>query len=250
MASERKALQGTLQIIRYNWSFYLVGALGILVAVTLLELVHWPRLLEALGIVGVCLGVWWLLASIVASWWVYDLSPLMSWQWLADLVPAGELRWANLHAGLDESTPQLTKLWGPPVEVLDFFDSVEMTEKSIHRARALVEEPKAKNTSYSSLPLETGGLDLACVIFSAHELRSPAAREAFFGELKRGLAPSGKLLVVEHVRDLANLGAFGPGFMHFMPDSEWKRLADREGLRPLKLGRLTPFIHFYLWEKP
>ncbi len=246
----RKPLQGTAQILRYNWGFYVFALLMLGVGAGVLAFLPLPDWVEWLGAAVEGLGVWWLCASVFASFWVYDSSELMAWEWLQALLPERPKKWVNLHAGLDESTAQFSRMWGPPLAVFDFFDKREMTEKSIHRARASAKDQGATSVSFRELPLEDRSADLACVIFSAHELRSVAARNAFFKELDRILLRSGRLLVVEHARDAANFVAFGPGFLHFLPDVEWKRLGKFAGLERTDSGRITPFVRYYLWEKP
>ena len=61
-------------------------------------------------------------------------------------------------------------------------------------------------------------------------------------EIRRVLTPSGTLLLVEHTRDAANFAAFGPGFFHFLPRNEWRRLAGMSGLELISEQRMTPFV--------
>ncbi len=242
---DRGRFEGVRKILAFNSAFYLVGLFGVVEMAIMLAVLKLPIWISAPAWIGTGLGLWWLLASIVASYWVYDASRLMKWDWL-DL-PKPD-RWINLHAGLDESSPQLTDLWGAPEGVYDFFDSDEMTEKSILRARQMVQnEAPATATDYRSLPI--AGLDLATVIFAAHELRSPGAKEAFFREIARALSTGGKLVVVEHLRDVPNFIVFGPGFMHFFPAAEWRRVARAAGFERVSEKRLTPFVKAFVWER-
>jgi hypothetical protein len=56
--------------------------------------------------------------------------------------------------------------------------------------------------------------------------------------------------LVEHFRDARNFLAFGPGFWHFFPAREWLRVARGGGLRVVGRGRMTPFVGYYVLEKP
>ena len=80
------------------------------------------------------------------------------------------------------------------------------------------------------------------VLFAAHEIRHATSRELFFHELRRVLAPDGTVLLVEHARDFANFAAYGPGFLHFLPPAEWRRLASITGLKLITEKRFTPFV--------
>lgn len=247
----RGRFDGVRQIIQYNWSFYLAGLLAILVGLGLVRWAHLPTWIHVGLWLGIVLAGWWWVASLVASWWIYDLSELMSWTWLSRAIDAPSVRsWVNVHAGLDESTVALQSVWGSPHLVLDIFDATAMTEPSIHRARELaVNEVAPTVAGFRALPIVDGGVDLISVLFTAHELRAPTDRESFFGELNRILAAGGRLVIVEHVRDSANFGVFGPGFIHFMPDREWLRLAELGGFRVLQRVRKTPFVILYVFEK-
>src|SRR5436190_6210 len=75
----------------------------------------------------------------------------------------------------------------------------------------------ALSARLTALPFAGGTLDALFLVFAAHEIRRPELRLRFFQELRRTLAPRGRLLIVEHLRDPANFAAFGPGFFHFLP---------------------------------
>lgn len=91
--------------------------------------------------------------------------------------------------------------------------------------------------------------DAAFVVFSAHEIRDPASRFRFFKELRRILKPSGRLLMVEHLREAWNFVAYGPGFLHFYSRSEWTRLAEDAGLSVEAERSLTPFGRCFVFAR-
>lgn len=129
--ANRGRFEGTMQILRFNPGFYAGGVAAIALGsifVAVAPLAHW--LIVAVGI-ATAAALWWLVGSILASYWVYDASDLMEWTWVGALAEVPPVRWLNLHAGLDESTPQLTACWGKPEGVFDFFDEPSMTEPSI-----------------------------------------------------------------------------------------------------------------------
>jgi hypothetical protein len=57
--------------------------------------------------------------------------------------------------------------------------------------------------------------------------------------LTRVAAPRGKVIVVEHLRDLAAALAFGPGISHFFPRREWLRMGSVAGLAVERERRIT-----------
>lgn len=248
----RTRLGGTLQILQYNGPFYAKTLLGCAVAAVATAKLPLPRPVKALMRLGITGACYFSAASLVASWWVYDHSHLTTWRWITELLPAKPQQWANIHARLDETTLTLRALF-PDTEsvVFDIYDPGEMTEPSIKRAREISPAPVAAITAdVKKLPVEDGALNAVFLIFAAHEVRDKDLRRVFFRELHRVLAPQGMLLLVEHVRDVANFAAFGPGFMHFLPYSEWQDLGNLSGLKTRAHFRITPFVNVWVFEKP
>ncbi len=241
---------GLLQILRYNQPTYAkagAASLAMILAVVLLPL---PRPLAVLALAGGAAILLWSASSLLVSHWVYDRSKLGRWDWLAGLLREPPQRWTSLHAGLDETFGALRRFF--PVEsgtVLDIYDPVEMTEPSIVRARRLSLDRSATAADFCALPLPDGSQDAVFLIFAAHELRRPRSRVRFFREIARGLAPGGRVVLVEHLRDWRNFLAFGPGFLHFLPRREWLRLAAAADLAVREDFRVTPFVAVLVLEK-
>jgi SAM-dependent methyltransferase len=97
------------------------------------------------------------------------------------------------------------------------------------------------------LPLPDKCADAVFLLMAAHEVRDPAVRGSLFLEVARVLAPSGRLVVVEHVRDLANALAFGPGALHFYAPSTWRDAGSGAGLKLTDELRLTPFVRAFVF---
>jgi SAM-dependent methyltransferase len=240
---------GMLQILRYNLPMYLAALAGCLAVALALALLPLPRPLAALAALGAAGALFWSVSSLLASHWVYDLSPLSTWSWLAGLFPSPPRRWASLHAGLDETFGALERLFPEGGTTLDVHDPREMTEPSIERARRLA-PAMADPADFRALPFPDGSLDAVFLIFAAHELRRPASRLRFFREIARALVPGGRVVLVEHLRDGRNFLVFGPGFVHFLARREWLRLARESGLAVRRESRITPFVAVLVLEKP
>ncbi|HVF11344.1 MAG TPA: methyltransferase domain-containing protein [Abditibacteriaceae bacterium] len=250
LSLQRGRCHGVRQILRFNWHFYAAGTAACIIGAVLLQLVRLPNWLLLLGWLGIAIGVWWLLASLAVSYFVYDLSPLYRWDWLRSLLPSAPPTWANVHAGLDESSPALRAMFGGDAITVDIYDAAEMTEPSIARARRLTSPPvPAVSADYRSLPFADGELDAVFLIFAAHEIRSAESRQLFWNELHRVLRAGGVLVLVEHLRDFPNFIAFGPGCWHFLPRREWLRLFAASGFEIEREFGMTPFVRVCLLSR-
>lgn len=229
---------GALQILRFNWPTYLLGVF-VCVACRLFP--------SPLTVVVFAATAYWSVASLAASYWVYDRSPLMGWKWLPDWLGAPVGRWIMVQTGFDSTKGVLAEaLSAPPLAVVDLYGTPGVGGASVRRARA---ENAPSDKTLSGLPLEAGECDAVLAIFSLHEIRAPEARVAMFEAFARTLAPRGRLVVVEHLRDWRNFLAFGPGFLHFRSDAEWRRCAGAAGFVIEKSRFMTPFVHAYCWRK-
>jgi SAM-dependent methyltransferase len=246
----RGRFQGTTQIFLYNWPFYVFGILVCLLALPLARWMVWPGSVRALMGGGGALAAFWLIGSLLASYWVYDHSALYQWEWIDRIFPTAPSRWANIHVGLDETTLPLRRLFpGTASTILDIYDPAEMTEPSIRRARLLTPAPvPATRAEVTALPIGDQELDAVFLLFAAHEIRRCELRLRFFQELRRALKPDGRVLLVEHLRDLPNFLAFGPGFLHFQARREWIRLARETGFTVAQGTRYTPFVGVFVLE--
>lgn len=240
----RKPLQGVLNIVRFNWDFYLAASLALLIGIIASIVPLSPVWLKALAVLG-CLGVvYFTLVSLAVSYWVYDASPLYKWQWLHEFLSKAPEKALNLHAGFDESSDSLRELFPDmTLAVADFYDPERHTEKSIERARAAYPSPpNVTSVQPTHLPYANASMDTIFLLFAAHEIRNPKERQQFFLELKRILKSDGELVLVEHLRDIPNALAFGPGVWHFYPLSVWQTTAQQAGFKITIQKRCTPFV--------
>lgn len=236
---------GVRDVFRYNWPLYAAGCLAAGAGWVVARRLPGPAAVAARA--GASAAVALLVSSTAASWWVHDRSGLHSFDWLDDLLPGGPGAHVVLSAGLDEASRPLAARWPDAAQrVVDLYDPVLMTEGSIRRARRRV--PPVAGTVAGRpdrLPVASGSADTVFAVFAAHELRRAADREALFAECVRVLRPGGRLVLVEHLRDVANTAVYGPGAWHFLPRREWLRLAAGAGLRTvgeLRIGgQVTAF---------
>ena len=231
--ARRGQFDGVLQIVRYNWTLYIVAVFVSALVVGLVLVIHPPAALAALLILGAVAAVFWLALSLAVSHYVYDRSDLYRWEWIRERVARSPRHVVNIHAGLDETSLALQKMYpAAEVTILDIYDPAEMPEPSIARARREARSTLASvRADFRQLPLRNGSADFVTVIFVAHELRRAASKEVFFREAARVLQPGGRLLLVEHLRNGWNLAAFGPGAFHFFPRREWLRVAGATGFQ-------------------
>ena len=130
----RKPYQGVLNIIRFNWHFYVMAGVSVTVLFTGAHywdsLMFWPCILGAMAIVtSACI-------SLFVSHYIYDRSDLYDFRWLRqfDRTTAGII--VNIHAGFDETSCILRRSFqNTDLRVFDFYDPVRHTEIAIERAR-------------------------------------------------------------------------------------------------------------------
>jgi len=239
------------QIVRFNWPFYAAAALAVTAAAVVIP--HLPAAWWIRGPAYLSAGLvaMWLVASLVASWIVYDRSRLMRWDWVLQALGFDPRSWINIHAGHDESSDALRRIFKDARgRVFDIFSPEAMTEPSIARARRMSKHADAaEHADYRRLPLPAGTIDVATLLLSAHELRSDEARGALFTELRRVLGPGGRVVVAEHLRDWANFLAYGPGVLHFHSRRTWVRCFTRHRFDVHAEFSITPFVRIFVLRR-
>ena len=240
----RGQCQGMINIARFNWPFYVVVGPVFIASLVGLVLVSGLGLKLACGLVFASAS-WFLFASLGISHLIYDRSDLYRWGWLDRALSTVGMRQAVFcHCGFDEASANLRdKFSGAEWQLLDHFDSKQMTEASIHRARALFPPPPGTLTSRADAwPVVGEWADVVFGLLAIHELRKEEERSAWFAEARRCLRKGGRVVLVEHMRDAANFLAFGPGFLHFHSPASWRRCWEAAGLRSIDQFRVTPFV--------
>lgn len=237
-----RSCAGVARILCFNWPWYAAAAAA--TALALAALAWWipagPWRVAA--IVLLLLGDGWLVLSLAVSHAIYDHSAIARGGWL-DGVQATSV--AILHAGHDEASAHVARrLPGAVRHAFDICDPAAALSPSLRRARAEARMAAAVVPS-GSIPLPAATIDLAVVVFAAHEIRDHGLRVAFFRELARIVGPHGRILVVEHQRDAWNLLAYGPGFWHFLPRSAWLRTFAEAALRLAGERTSTPWVRTF-----
>jgi len=248
MGALRRPFQGVLNILRFNWHVYVL-ALGIvtILAAASLRLEGPLRLVVVTTVVAIAAMT---LTSLLVSCYVYDFSGLYRLDWLDAIPRHPGARMLNIHAGFDETSPILRARY-PEAEwtVMDFYDPVKHTEVSIRRARKAY-APAAEDIRVSThkLPVSPGSIDVAFVLFAAHEIRDEGERCAFFSELGRVLKPQGKAVVLEHLRDGPNALAYTVGVFHFVGEKAWLASFAQARLRVVRRIKPNPLLTCFILE--
>jgi hypothetical protein len=250
----RGPYQGVMQILHFNWRMYLASTGGLCAAIAAWPFV--PAEVRAAMLACAAPVLFWMASSLVVSHYVYDRFPLYDLHWLARALAAVPRRWINVHAGWDETSGLLHAIFPDAVgEAVDIFDPRVMTESSIRQARqssrTMPAGPAIPATParFDALPFEKATVDAAFAIFAAHELRKHDQRVKFFREMARVLTAGGEFLLMEHARDAWNFLAFGPGFLHFFSQREWRQAAREAGLAVRSEFAMTPFVHVLILRR-
>ena len=237
------------RIAGYNWPLYAAAGVGILVGLVLASFPGMPPLVRWLGGSGAAVAGWFACASFWAFHWMFDRSALLGGEWLKEELPQAPVRWVQINVGLEETTLPLEEVFpGAEGKTLDLFNPAIMTEPAVTRARQQQSDVTPNFVQPESLPVEDGWAELVVVTLAAHEIRNSQKRERFFQELRRIVSPAGRVVVVEHLRDLAAALAFGPGIFHFFSRGEWLRLGSRAGLEVARERRITPFVRVFVYR--
>ena len=245
----RKPYQGVLNIVRFNWHFYLFAGLSILlmlvVSYLIGELMFWPCIVVATVIFASAS------ISLIVSCYVYDQSGLYDFSWFRQFSRKGNRNLVNIHAGFDETSSILKKHFpDAALQVFDFYDPARHTEVSIERARR--EYPPYNGTVKivtSELPVTENSVDIIFNIFALHEVRDREERIHFLKEQVRALRHDGKVVLIEHLRDLPNFLAYNIGFFHFLSGREWNYNFQQAGLCVNDKLKITPFVTVFILRK-
>ncbi|MCH5598438.1 hypothetical protein [Niabella ginsengisoli] len=160
----RKPLQGTFNILRFNWHFY-VFALALIICILLTAIIIPSILLYCLTIAG--LIILSLTTSLITSWFIYDYSNLYTLPWLNQFQKNATDLIINIHAGFDETSHIIeTKVPHCDFYIFDFYNPAKHTELSIKRARAAYPpHPDTQAINTTKIPLKNHSVDKIFILF-------------------------------------------------------------------------------------
>lgn len=238
---ERMRFTGVSNIVRFNWHFYVIAFVFIttLIIAAIFAPVAWRMFL----IVFAALIFISLFISLAVSAYIYDFSNLYTFNWLDEKLFNGK-QIVNIHAGFDETSTILTKLYPTStLTVFDFYNPENHTEISIQRARSLYPPfPGTVIIPTDNVPLQSNSVDMIFLTLAIHEIRDAEERTNFLKVLSKTLKPGGRIVVTEHQRDASNFFAFNIGFLHFFSRASWLKNFREAGLQVEKELKVTPFI--------
>jgi len=245
----RKPLQGIKNIIRFNWHFYLFAV--VIVIVLLYCATMMPGGYRFALMVIIALTLISTFTSLIVSWYIYDHSNIYTLNWLNSINIEPGKNMVNINAGLDETSYILSQKYKPlNLTILDFYDPEKHTEISIARARrAYPAYPGTVSVATSNLQLAANSIDYAFLLFAAHEIRDSGERIDFFRHLNQSLAPDGRVVILEHLRDTVNFMAYNMGYNHFYSQKSWVATFKKAGLNIETELKVTPFLTAFVLQK-
>ena len=249
MDEMRKPLQGIWNIIRFNWHFYLIA----FILIVLLFYIQNYFSSAARFCVDVLLisGISSIFISLLVSAYIYDFSGFYNLKWLNHLIHPEPEKIININAGFDETSNLLkNKYRKAEIKVYDFYNREKHTEISISRARiAFQPYPGTLMINTSEIPLENNSADNIFCILTAHEIRNREERNSFFRELYRVLSPEGHLIITEHLLDVPNLLAYTIGAFHFHTKVTWLKAFRSANFHIKHRIKVNPFITTFILTK-
>lgn len=243
---ERKPFQGTYNIIRFNWHYYVL--ITILIIVLLYGSKFLPDMLHTATLLACLILVLITFISMAVSYYIYDYSGLYSFNWLNDIVKGQNKQLVNITAGFDETSTILSgKYSSSKVIALDFYDPAKHTEVSIKRARkAYPAFEHTQTVSTTNAGLQPNTVDYFTLIFAAHEIRDNKERVCFLKQLKDALKDDGRIIIAEHKRDYVNFLAYNIGTFHFLSNKTWISTFEKANLVIESETKINPFITLFI----
>lgn len=250
MEVKRKKFQGVLNILSFNRHFYVIGLLVLCLILIVCAYFEISKIL-----IWVISGafLYGLVMPLIISAYVYDFSGYYDFKWFKDLNIDEKVatQIVNINAGFDETSFTIKdKFSNSNLQVFDFYNADKHTEPAIIRARKVTNEyPKTIQINTKYIPLNTNSVDVIFLLSAVHEIRKDEEKVQFLKECKRVCKENGKVIVVEHLRDVANFFAFSVGFTHFFSRTTWLKVFKQAGFKNVIEKKFTPFMSIFTIEK-
>jgi len=246
MEIKRRKLQGVLNILSFNRHFYVIGLIVLTILVAALTLLKLPVVWTWITIGAFAYG---LLAPLLVSAYVYDFSGYYDFKWLKTLglIASKPQQLVNINAGFDEISFILKNNFPQAdLRVFDFYDSRRHTEPAIVRARKVsLIYPDTQQMETGKIPLPNESVDIVFLLSAVHEIRSHKEKVTFLKECRRICKSSGRVITVEHLRDVPNFFAFSIGFTHFFSRTAWKKAFKEAGFTAFEETKFTLFMSIF-----
>jgi len=246
MEIKRKKFQGVLNILSFNRHFYVVGLIILAIIITGLVVLKLPTLWTWIVAGAFFYG---LIMPLIVSAYVYDFSGYYDFNWLKtlELTDSKPKQLVNINAGFDETSFILKNNFPEAdLKVFDFYNAKQHTEPAIVRARKVsLVYPNTQQINADEIPLNDKSVDILFLLSAAHEIRSHKEKVAFLKECNRICKSNGKVITVEHLRDVPNFFAFSIGFTHFFSRSTWGKAFKEAGFSSFEETKFTPFMSIF-----
>ncbi len=246
MEITRKKFQGVLNILSFNRHFYILGLTALALITGSYLLFSWPALLYWIIMFAFLYG---LIMPLIVSAYVYDFSGYYHFNWVKkfNIKDSGENQVLNINAGFDETSFIIKNLFPQShLKVFDFYNAEKHTEPAIVRARKVsMVYPGTQQIRSGSIPLEDNSTDIIFLLSAVHEIRRQEEKIQFLKECHRVCRQNGKVIMVEHLRDLPNFLAFSIGFTHFFSKRTWRAAFENAGFSSFAETKFTPFMSVF-----
>jgi SAM-dependent methyltransferase len=246
MEVKRRSFQGVLNILSFNRHFYIFGFISLSLIIGSKWIFSWSNNLYWFVIIAFMYG---LIMPLVVSAYVYDFSGFYNFNWLKgiNIEDSTDKFNLNINAGFDETSYIIKNILPQShLQVYDFYDAKQHTERAIVRARKIsvvYENTQQINSGY--IPLNDNSADHIFLLSAIHEIRKQDEKVQFLKECRRVCKPTGKVIMVEHLRDFPNFAAFTIGFTHFFSKATWRKAFKQAGFTSFKETKFTPFMSIF-----
>lgn len=193
-----------------------------------------------------------IIASLVASYILYDTSDLYELNDLDDVV-----NWETadnailIHASFDPLSQRLEEKYPHlNLTVCDIYGNRHEHESGIEVSKKMfLPNPKEIRISPDKLPFENESQDVIFAVTALHEILDHEKRVLFFKEAKRILKKKGLIIVSEQFRDTTNFIFFNIGAFHFLSWKQWQNSIAPSGLKIVGNKKITPFANTLIIRK-